>query len=92
MLELGKLYLPTLLDFDPENKRITFQSPEIHSREYFINIKYSLELQFSGTGVHILYYGEDDSYLSDTLILEESHIACGDLDAECFSKIQERAL
>ncbi len=92
MHELGKLYLPTLLDFDPENRRITFQSPEIHSKEYFINIIYSLELQFCGTWVHILYYGDDDSYLSDTLLLEEPHIACGDLDTESFSKIQERAL
>ncbi len=80
MLELGKLYLPTLLDFDPENERITFQSPEFHSNEYFTNIKYSLELQFSGTGVHILYYGEDDSYLSETLSLEEAQIAYGDLN------------
>ncbi len=74
--------MPTLLDFDPENKKITFQSPEI----------YSLELQFSGTGVYILYYGEDDSYLSEILCLEEAQIAYGDLNTESFSKIQERAL
>lgn len=49
-------------------------------------------LHLSRAGFYILYYEEDDSYLSEALSLEEAYIACGDLDTESFSKIQERAL
>jgi len=92
MIELGKVYIPTLLDFDPENKKITFKNPEIHSKEYFENIQYSLQLHISGSGIFIIYYGEDDSYLSEVLDIEESYIAYGNLNNEKFSKVQERAL
>ncbi|GGW45568.1 hypothetical protein [Arenibacter certesii] len=92
MFELGKLYIPTLLDFNPNTQKITFKIPEVYSREYIENIEHSLQIHMRGSDVFIIYYGEDDSNLSTTLDLEVPHIAYGNLDSESFGKIQERAL
>jgi len=92
MLELGKVYLPTWLSYDPETNMISLDLPEIHSPDYFKNVPYSLQLAFSGSSVTIMYYGEDDTYLSDVLPFETLEIAWGDLGSESFGKIQERAL
>ena len=92
MLELGKVYLPTWLSYDPETNMISLDLPEIHTPDYFKNVFYSLQLAFSGTRVSIMYYGEDDTYLSQVLYFEDWDIAGGDLELESFGKIQERAL
>ena len=92
MLELGKLYIPTILSYNPERNKISFGRPEIHTPDYFKNIDYTLQLHLNGDEIIILYYGEDDTYLSDTLHLDYSFIACGNLNIEKFSRIQERAL
>ncbi len=92
MLELGKVYLPTWLSYDPETNMISLDLPEIHSPDYFKNVPYSLQLAFSGSRVTVMYYGEDDTYLSQVLHFEDWDIAGGDLELESFGKIQERAL
>lgn len=92
MLELGKVYLPTWLSYDPETSMISLDLPEIHSPDYFKKVFYSLQLAFSGSRVAIMYYGEDDTYLSDVLHFEALDIAGGNLELESFGKIQERAL
>lgn len=92
MLELGKLYIPTILSYNPVYNRISLERPEFQTFEYFINVDYSLQLSLSGDEIFIMYYGEDDTYLADTLNLENFHIAEGNLNTERFGKIQERAL
>lgn len=92
MLELGKVYLPTLLSYYPETNKVSLDMPDIHTPDYFKNIEFSLQLAFSGSRVTIMYYGEDDTYLSQILHFEDFCIASGDLESESFGKIQERAL
>ena len=92
MLDLGKLYIPTILSYDPEHNKISLDRPEIHTPEYFKNIDYSLQLSLVVDEIIIMYYGEDDTYLADTLHLENLIIAGGNLNNESFGKIQERAL
>lgn len=92
MLELGKLYIPTILSYDPERNKISFGRPEIHTPDYFKNIDYNLQLDLNGDQIIILYYGDDDTYLADALHLDYSYIASGNLSKEKFGKIQERAL
>ncbi|MBI6121059.1 hypothetical protein [Salegentibacter maritimus] len=91
-VRLGKVYLPTWLSYDPETNMISLDMPEIYTPDYFKNVFYSLQLAFSGSRVTIMYYGENDTYLSQVLYFEDWDIAGGDLELESFGKIQERAL
>jgi hypothetical protein len=92
MLELGKLYLPTALDYKFESNKVTFRIPELFSEEYIYDLPCSLQLIFSDSFVTIDYYGENETFLSDLLGLSDQHIAEGNLKHESFGKIQERAL
>ncbi|MCM4156737.1 hypothetical protein [Gramella sp. AN32] len=92
MFELGKLYIPTQLVFDPVTKTISFRMSEIYSEAYFDKIQYSLELKILGSEVVISYYGEDDTYLFQVLNLDEDCIACGSLENASLGAIQEKAL
>ena len=92
MFDLGKLYIPTILSFDPSSKTISFTLPEFFTKEHFEHVQYSLELNILGSDAVIYYYGEDDTYLSQVLDLEEEYIAAGSLEYESFGAIQEKAL
>ncbi|MDT0678769.1 hypothetical protein [Autumnicola musiva] len=78
MFDLG-LYIPTLLSFDPVTKTVSFNMPELYAMEYFEQIPYSLEPHILGSEAIIYYYGEDDTYLSKVLKLNEDYIAAGSL-------------
>lgn len=92
MINLGKLYIPTTIDFTEKTKKITFQTPEFYTEDYINNLECTLQLNFSKSKVFLNYYCEDDMNLSDHLELSNSYIAMGDLEEEEFAKIQERAL
>ncbi len=92
MFDLGRLYIPTLLSFDPVTKTVSFNIPELYSKEYLEQVPYSLELNILGSDAIIYYYGEDDTYLSQVLELDEDFIAAGSLEYESLGAIQEKAL
>jgi len=91
MIDLGKLFLPLILDYDSITEKITFRSPEYGTDDYIFFSKCMLQLDFLGEAIFIDYYCEDDIMLSDLLELDES-IASGDLLEETFGAIQARAL
>lgn len=92
MFDLGRLYIPTWLSFNSFTKTVSFNMPELYSKEYFEQVPYSLELNILGSDAIIYYYGEDDTYLSQVLDLDEDFIAAGSLEYERFGAIQEKAL
>ena len=49
MFDLGKLYIPTILSFDPSSKTISFTLPEFFTKEHFEHVQYSLELNILGS-------------------------------------------
>ena len=92
MLDLGKLYIPTILDYNPELKKVSFRKPEYLSDDYINNLECTLTINFSGANIYVEYYCEDDTYLSENLELEDGYIATGDLSTEGFENIQKRVL
>ena len=92
MIDLGKLFLPLLLDYNPDTEKITFRPPEYGTKDYRFFSKCMLQLNFLGAAIFIDYYSEDDLLLSDLLCLEGESIAEGDLLEETFGAIQARAL
>ena len=92
MFDLGRLYIPTMLSFDPVTKMVSFNIPELYSKEYLEQVPYSLELNILGSYIIIYYYGEDNTYLSQVLDLDEDFIAAGSLEYERHGVIQKKAL
>ncbi|TDX82835.1 hypothetical protein [Epilithonimonas xixisoli] len=92
MIDLGKLYIPTLLDYNPETQIICFAKPEFGSDDYIYNLECSLTFSFSGTDVFIDYYCDNDTYLSENLGCHNGCIIVGDLEIENFESIQRKAL
>lgn len=92
MFTLGQLYIPAQLVLSPVTKTISFKVPETYSKGYFVKVEYSLEIKILGSDVEINYYGEDDTYLSEVLGLDECFIGSGSLKRESFGAIQERTL
>ena len=92
MIDLGKLYIPAQLAYSPVTKTVSFKIPETHSKGYFVKVEYSLEVKILGSDVEINYYGEDDTYLSEVLDLDEDYIVSGSLNTETFGAIQEKVL
>src|SRR5437764_1808804 len=90
MIELGRIFLPLMLDYSSEKGTITFRSPEYGTTDYIENSECSLHLAFSNETVFIDYYCEDDIYLSEVFGL--SSIASGNLDEEDFASIQSQAM
>jgi hypothetical protein len=91
MINLGKLFLPTTLDYLDSTQKLTLVTPELHSDDNVENYECTLNLSFCKSRVIIDYYSEDDVFLSELLDLDEG-IVSGDLDEEDFGAIQERAL
>lgn len=73
-------------------KTVSFNIPELYSKEYLKQVPYSLELNILGADAIIYYYGEDDTYLSQVLDLDEDFITAGSLEYESLGAIQEKAL
>jgi hypothetical protein len=90
MIELGKLFLPLVLDYSMKRGTITFRMPEYGTVEYIEDSECYLQITFSGDIVDIDYYCEDDALLSD--ILDLDNIATGNIKQEKFETIQSRAL
>ncbi|TXF79468.1 hypothetical protein [Chryseobacterium sp.] len=92
MLELGKLYLPTVLAYDPDLGKIFFNGPEPGTDVYSYMAACTLVISFSGPNVYIDYSCDNLNYLSDQLQFKDGCIAKGRLDTENFEEIQKRAL
>ncbi len=90
MYELGKLFLPTLIDFKPESDTITFYGSEYGTTDYIYDIECYLYIKFYGDEVAIDYYCEDDEFLTDKLCY--FYIAKGNLKIVSLQTIQEEAL
>lgn len=90
MIDLGKVFIPLILDYSAKKGTITFRMPEYGTQKYIEDSECYLQLTFSNENVTIDYYCEDDMYLSEIFGLKE--IAEGNLKNEIFAAIQSRAL
>lgn len=88
MLSLSKIYIPTLLDFNPKSKQIKFIRPDLCSSEYYDNIECVLNLRFMGSCVYVEYLCDDESVLSENLELTTPYISKGDLESGDFDEVQ----
>ncbi|MDV4044817.1 hypothetical protein CMT37_18555 [Elizabethkingia anophelis] len=91
-MELGNLYIPTIVDFDPWSKKISFIKPHVYSFEYYHHLECLLVLSFLGNRVFIEYHCDNNTLLSKVLGLKQSFISEGNLQLESFKKIQDKAI
>jgi hypothetical protein len=63
------MFLPSICDLKPSGK-LLFERPEYGQPGYFDNVQYTLQLHFDEDGVHVIYYGEDDTFLPEEKVKE----------------------
>lgn len=90
MMDLGKLFLPTTLDYE-QGGNIKFRTPENLHHSYYNETEYQLNISFDNDILYIDYINGEGTYLSFLLEMEEGCIAYGCPSEEAFDVIQSRA-
>lgn len=90
MIELGKLFIPTLVNWNVKKKRISFDLPEYNTQSYIEDCEGNLEITFVGHTIFLDYYFDNDTRLSN--FTEDDEFINGNLNTETFGNIQTRAL